>query len=92
MVGRGIFHNPWFFDPMRHSPSKAEKLQQLLLHTRLFEQNWGGKKNLNILNRFYKIYTNDFPGAAKLRADLMDAKTFEEIYRIIHGETGPKLA
>ncbi len=87
MIGRGIFHNPWFFNPLHHSPSKAEKLEQLLLHTQLFERNWGGKKNLNILNRFYKIYTNDFPGAAKLRADLMDAHTFEEVYRIVYRET-----
>jgi len=91
MIGRGIFHNPWFFNPLHNSPSKAEKLQQLLLHTILFEQNWGEKRDLNILNRFYKIYTNDFPGAAKLRADLMDAKTFDEIYRIIQGEIEPKL-
>jgi len=87
MVGRGIFHNLWFFNPLHQSPSKAEKLQQLLLHTILFEQNWGEKKNLNILNRFYKIYTSDFPGAAKLRADLMDAKSFEEVYQIIRSES-----
>jgi len=83
MIGRGIFHNPWFFNPSHLAPTKSEKLQQLLLHTQLFERNWGGKKNLNILNRFYKIYTNDFTGAAKLRADLMDAHTFEEVYRIV---------
>ncbi len=86
MVGRGIFHNPWFFNPLHQSPSKAEKLQQLLLHTQLFERSWGNQKNINILNRFYKIYTNDFPGAAKLRADLMDAKTFEEVYQIVQRE------
>jgi len=86
MVGRGIFHNPWFFNPMHHSPSKAEKLQQLLLHTQLFEKSWRDKKKLNVLNRFYKIYTNDFPGAAKLRANLMDAKTFEEVYQIVQLE------
>ncbi len=86
MVGRGIFHNPWFFNPSHTSPTKAEKLQQLLLHTQLFERSWGNQKNLNILNRFYKIYTNDFPGAAKLRADLMDAKTFEEVYQIVGRE------
>ena len=86
MVGRGIFHNPWFFNPSYSSPTKAEKLQQLLLHTQLFEKSWGNQKNINILNRFYKIYTNDFPGAAKLRADLMEAKTFEEVYRIVHRE------
>lgn len=85
MIGRGIFHDPWFFNPAHLPPSKSERLTQLILHTRLFEQNWGGKKNLNLLKRFYKIYTNDFPGAAKLRADLMDATTFDEVYRIANG-------
>jgi len=86
MIGRGIFHNPWFFNPEHSSQTKAEKLEQLLLHTRIFEQNWGEKKNLNLLKRFYKIYTNDFTGAAKLRADLMDAKTVEDVYRIVQNE------
>jgi tRNA-dihydrouridine synthase len=87
MIGRGIFHNPWFFNPLHLSPTKSEKLTQLLLHTRLFERNWKGKKSLNILKRFYKIYTNDFSGAAKLRTDLMDAHTFEEVYRIVQHES-----
>ncbi|MBW8323192.1 MAG: tRNA-dihydrouridine synthase [Prolixibacteraceae bacterium] len=87
MIGRGIFHNPWFFKPEHSSPTKAEKLEQLLLHTRIFEQNWGGKKNLNILKRFYKIYTNDFTGAAKLRADLMEAKIVDDVYRIVQDES-----
>lgn len=82
MIGRGIFHDPWFFNPEHQPPSKSERLSQLILHTQLFEQNWGGKKNLNLLKRFYKIYTNDFPCAAKLRADLMEATTFAEVYRI----------
>lgn len=84
MIGRGIFHNPWFFNLQLHSPSKSDKLAQLLLHTGLFEKSWGGKKNFNILKRFYKIYTSDFPGAAKLRADLMDAKSFDEVYQIVN--------
>jgi len=83
MIGRGIFHNPWFFNPAQSNPSKAEKLEQLQFHTRLFEQNWDGKKNLNILKRFYKIYTNGFEGAAVLRAKLMDAKTYSDVYQII---------
>jgi tRNA-dihydrouridine synthase len=86
MVGRGIFHNPWFFNPEKQTPSKSEKLEQLLFHTRLFEQNWGGKKNLNILKRFYKIYTSDFPGAAALRAQLMEAKTFDDVYQIVQND------
>mgnify|MGYP000855219870 FL=1 len=83
MVGRGIFHNPWFFNPQKNTPEKQEKLDQLLFHTQLFERNWGGKKNLNILKRFYKIYTNDFPGAAAIRAQLMEAKTYDEVYQIV---------
>jgi tRNA-dihydrouridine synthase len=61
-------------------------LEQLIQHTRVFEQNWGGKKNINILKRFYKIYTNDFPGAAKVRAELMEANSFEEVYQIVRNE------
>lgn len=86
MIGRGIFHNPWFFNSIDQSPGKLEKLAQLLVHAQLFEQNWGRKKNINILNRFFKIYTNDFNGAAKLRAELMAVKSFEEVYRIVEKE------
>ena len=83
MVGRGIFHNPWMFNSEAISLKVQDKLAQLMLHTQIFEKNWGGKKNFNILKRFYKIYTNDFPGAARLRAELMETKTFDEVYHII---------
>lgn len=82
MIGRGIFHNPWFFAPSHPPLLKHEKISQLIHHTQLFERAWANHKNLNILKRFYKIYTNDFPGAARVRAELMDAKTFQDVYRI----------
>jgi tRNA-dihydrouridine synthase len=88
MVGRGIFQHPWFFNPEKTSVAKNEKLELLLLHTRIFERNWGERKNLNILKRFYKIYTHEFEGASKLRAELMEALTFEEVYRIVAPEIG----
>ena len=80
MVGRGIFQNPWFFDPKKTEISKEDRIEKLLEHTHLFERTWGGVKNFNILKRFYKIYLNSFPGAAKLRADLMVVKDYEEVY------------
>jgi len=86
MIGRGIFHNPWFFNPLKIAPDKREKLHQLKLHTMMFERNWGNQKNLNVLKRFYKIYTNDFPGASKIRTELMDAKIYEDVYRIVQAE------
>ncbi|MEI6276072.1 MAG: tRNA-dihydrouridine synthase [Prolixibacteraceae bacterium] len=86
MVGRGIFHNPWFFQPDHPTPGKSEKLGQLLFHTRLFDQTWGNQKRINIMKRFFKIYTNDFTDASKLRVQLMDARSYEEIYRILESE------
>jgi len=80
MVGRGIFQNPWFFNPDKTEISKEERIEKLLEHTRLFEQTWGGIKNFNILKRFYKIYLTGFPGAAKLRANLMNVKNYSEVY------------
>lgn len=80
MVGRGIFQNPWFFNPEKQDIVQEERIQKLLEHTRLFEKTWGGIKNFNILKRFYKIYLNSFPGAAKLRADLMEARNYEDVY------------
>jgi tRNA-dihydrouridine synthase len=81
MVGRGIFQNPWFFNPEITEILKEERIEKLLMHTRLFEQTWGGIKNFNILKRFYKIYLNSFPQAAKMRANLMEVKNYEEVYR-----------
>lgn len=80
MIGRGIFHNPWFFNPGKTEISQDDRIQKLIHHTQLFEKTWSGKKNFNILKRFYKIYLNSFPGAAKMRADLMEVKDYNEVY------------
>ena len=81
MIGRGIFQNPWFFNPQKKEITKQERITKLLEHTRLFETTWATKKNFNILKRFYKIYLNGFEGAAKMRADLMQVKNYNEVYR-----------
>ncbi|MCG6188562.1 tRNA dihydrouridine synthase [Maribellus maritimus] len=80
MVGRGIFQNPWFFMPEKTEISKEERIHKLIAHTKLFEKTWSPEKNFNILKRFYKIYLNSFEGAAKLRADLMNVKNYDEVY------------
>ena len=83
MIGRGIFHNPWFFNPQEKEYSQEEKMKQLILHTRLFERNWSGKRNFNILKRFYKIYTSGFPGASKMRVELMNANSYHDVYQLL---------
>ncbi len=86
MIGRGIFHNPWFFNSLQPERTKDEKLEQLVKHTQLFEKNWGGVKNFNILKRFYKIYANGFEGASQLRAKLMGANSFDDVYQLVNAQ------
>ena len=80
MIGRGIFHNPWFFNPEKTEISEKDRIDKLIEHTKLFEKTWSPDKNFNILKRFYKIYLNSFKGAAKMRVDLMQVKSYEEVY------------
>ena len=87
MVGRGIFRNPWFFNPDKAEQSVEEKLALLKEHTRVFVETWGSEKNFPILRRFFKIYTNGFKGAASLRNVLMTTANAEEVYRAIEDFT-----
>jgi len=82
MIGRGIFQNPWFFNPY-YVPTVVEKLDTLLEHSRLYVNTWGRERNFQVLKRFFKIYINDFVGAAQLRAQLMETNQLEEVEAII---------
>ena len=86
MIGRGIFHDPWFFNSIKKEPGKEEKLEQLVFHTQLFEKNWGGVKNFNILKRFYKIYASGFKEASRFRVKLMGATTFDDVYQLVNAQ------
>ncbi|MFW5706885.1 MAG: tRNA dihydrouridine synthase [Bacteroidota bacterium] len=83
MIGRGIFANPWLFNPGKDHVATEEKLETLLLHLSLFEKNWGNEKPFVILRRFFKIYLNGFPGASALRSAMMSVNGFDEARRII---------
>jgi nifR3 family TIM-barrel protein len=83
MVGRGIFHNPWFFNTGLAEKVPEERLKLLWKHTELFVETWGNTKNFAILKRFFKIYTNGFPGAHQLRARLMETKTLDDVKLIL---------
>ncbi|MCF8366876.1 MAG: tRNA-dihydrouridine synthase [Bacteroidales bacterium] len=79
MVGRGIFHNPWMFNHPQPEISVNDKLDLLWQHVELFTQTWGRGRNFAILKRFFKIYTNNFHGAALLRAELMETNSPDEV-------------
>ncbi|MFP4469042.1 MAG: tRNA dihydrouridine synthase [Bacteroidales bacterium] len=83
MIGRGIFHNPWFFNEPQLEVSIQDKLNLLWQHVELFMDTWGGERNFAMLKRFFKIYTNNFHGAARLRAELMETNSREEVRNIL---------
>jgi len=80
MVGRGVFHNPWFFnpnvDPIKKTPQ--ERIVLLKKHIENFNELWGAEKNFNVMKRFIKIYINDFEGAKDFRNELMKTNSASE--------------
>ena len=83
MIGRGIFGNPWFFNKEVHEKSPEERLQLLWKHASLYTLTWQDEKHFNILKRFFKIYTSGFPGAAHLRAELMETHALEDVRKVL---------
>lgn len=80
MIGRGVFHNLWIFNPTVNSEAIPiqEKLSLLIKHITLFENTWEGRKPIEILKKFYKIYVLSMPNATEVRTRLMEYKTAEE--------------
>ena len=79
MIGRGVFQNPYCFTD--HQPTREELLELLKYHLDLFEEQSSSK--YEPLKHFFKIYINNFPGAADLRAKLMETHSIEEARKII---------
>jgi nifR3 family TIM-barrel protein len=85
MIGRGIFQNPWIFNPNIDPVSvpPRERINMLLRHTQYFEDQWGSMRQFNVLKRFYKVYINGWDGAKDLRTKLMETKNTAEVREII---------
>lgn len=88
MIGRGMFTDLWIFNKNQTAQTipLEQKLQMLLYHIELFEKTWGHTKDFNLLKKFYKVYINDYPGAAELRQKLMELHTYEETKSILIDE------
>ena len=83
MIGRGIFHNAWFFSADQNERSAEERVNLLLQHATLYNETWGSNKNFNILKRFFKIYTSNFAGASHLRNELMQTNNLNEVVNVL---------
>lgn len=86
MVGRGIFHDPFLFAAQSSWPmlAKAQRKALYARHITLFAQTWQNQeRRIATLNKFCKIYINDFAGAKELRERLMAAESTEDLLKIL---------
>jgi tRNA-dihydrouridine synthase len=85
MVGRGLFTNPWLFNPKIdiEKISIQERIDVFLHHIALFEKQWSGAKHFALLKKFAKTYIQNFPDTAIFREKLMETKTLEELKTIL---------
>ena len=85
MIGRGIFHNLFAFAETAPERSPDRMLTILQDHLDLYEAD-GRAKPFQVMKKFFKLYVNGWPGAAELRARLMDARTLDEVRALIAAE------
>lgn len=92
MVGRGIFSNPWFFNPSVDSSKKTptERIELLKKHIELFTELWGDPstnlgqaKHFDVMKKFFKVYIHGWDGAKELRMKLMATKKPTQVKEIL---------
>ena len=82
MIGRGIFHDPYVF--AQESPwqqlSAEQRLDLYAKHVELFDETWGDSgRHVRVLNKFCKVYVNDFANAKAIRDQLMRSQSVAEL-------------
>lgn len=84
MIGRGIFHNPWLFNPKINPETQTltVRLEILHKHVALYNKTWGKQKQYPTLKKYFKIYLSGFDGAAEIRNQFMETNTPEEALQL----------
>ncbi|MBU0670998.1 tRNA-dihydrouridine synthase family protein, partial [Patescibacteria group bacterium] len=64
MVGRGVFGNPWLFNPKvdRKKLPIEKQLKVMVEHAQLFEKLYSRKKNFDVMKKHFKAYASGFDG------------------------------
>lgn len=91
MIGRGIFGNPWLFNPQKTSATVSidERLTMMIKHTKLFLELLGDIKSFHIMRKHYKAYAHGFDGAKELRVELMKTEGIEEVEAVVQKFLSP---
>jgi len=85
MVGRAIFGNFWFFDPVRGAEGVplAEKLRMYVRHAELFEKRFAGMRSVVTLRKHVRGLAQGFEGAKEFREQLVQATTAAGIRDVV---------
>lgn len=86
MIGRGVFEDPYAFAARSPWPDmpREQKIEMYKKHVKLFEETWHNReRHIATLNKFCKIYINNFNGAKELRERLMHADSTEELLDLL---------
>ncbi len=88
MIGRGAITNPWIFNQIKHflktgkdlpHPSLSEKIKICIEHLETAVNLKGERNAIYPFRKYYVGYLKGTVGIAKLRADLMQLTTFEDV-------------
>lgn len=86
MIGRGLFHDPFVF--AKRSPwetyTRQQRIELYKQHVDLFGATWTqDERKIHTLNKFCKIYIQNFDGAKELREIFMAADSVDELAGMI---------
>lgn len=86
MIGRGVFNDPYVFSSKSiwDHVAKNDRVALFERHVNLFCETWkDNERPLKTLNKFCKIYIQNFDGAKELREKLMAAQTTNELLALL---------
>lgn len=83
MLGRGIFHDIQAFGQQPVELTPKQRIDLLNRHFDLYDKTWGHTKRFDPMKKFAKVYISEFPGAAELRARVMETKSISEAKQVL---------
>lgn len=86
MIGRGVFTSPFAFEKVPKEHSLTELLELLKMQLDLFDNfaTHYDYPRFPSLKRFFKIYARPELGATNLRNKMMDAKSTDDVRKILN--------
>ena len=87
MIGRGVFQDPFVFAHDSHWAiyTKEQRIALFRKHVVLFADTWQlGERPVHTLNKFCKVYIQNFDSAKELREQLMAAETTDQLLKILN--------